>query len=131
MPMRSLRSAIRCGGIGAIIPTVPVGVGDGHVPITVGADIMAAGTVVGMVAAIGVVTGDITIIIPGIIRVGVAEVTTGAITVIPIVGLMETATGIHRVLPVVHIPQEMPPVVQVQAERALPVVPMLRLQAGL
>ena len=116
MPMRSLRSAIRCGGIGAIIPTVPVGVGDGHVLITVGADIMAAGTVVGMVAAIGVVTGDIT---------------TGAITVIPIVGLTETATGIHRVLPVVHIPQEMPPVAQVQAERALPVVPMLRLQAGL
>ena len=93
--------------------------------------IMAAGTVVGMVAAIGVVTGDITIIIPGIIRVGVAEVTTGAITVIPIVGLTETATGIRRVLPVVHIPQEMPPVAQVQAERALPVVPMLRLQAGL
>lgn len=131
MPMRSLRSAIRCGGIGAIIPTVPVGVGDGHVLITVGADIMAAGTVVGMVVAIGVVTGDITIIIPGIIRVGVAEVTTGAITVIPIVGLTETATGIRRVLPVVHIPQEMPPVAQVQAERALPVVPMLRLQAGL
>ena len=126
--MRSLRSAIRCGGIGAIIPTVPVGVGDGHVPITVGSDIMA---VVGMVAAIGVVTGDITIIILGIIRVGVAEVTTGAITVIPIVGLTETATGIHRVLPVVHIPQEMPPVAQVQVERALPVVPMLRLQAGL
>ena len=118
MPMRSLRSAIRCGGIGAIIPTVPVGVGDGHVLITVG-------------AAIGVVTGDIIIIIPGIIRVGVAEVTTGAITVIPIVGLTETATGIRRVLPVVHIPQEMPPVAQVQAERALPVVPMLRLQAGL
>ena len=131
MPMRSLRSAIRCGGIGAIIPTVPVGVGDGHVPITVGSDIMAAGPVVGMVAAIGVVTGDITIIILGIIRVGVAEVTTGAITVIPIVGLTETATGIHRVLPVVHIPQEMPPVAQVQVERALPVVPMLRLQAGL
>lgn len=127
MPMRSLRSAIRCGGIGAIIPTVPVGVGDGHVLITVGADIMAAG----MVAAIGGVTGDIIIIIPGIIRVGVAEVTTGAITVIPIVGLTETATGIRRVLPVVHIPQEMLPVVQVQAERALPVVPMLRLQAGL
>lgn len=127
MPMRSLRSAIRCGGIGAIIPTVPVGVGDGHVLITVGADIMTAG----MVAAIGVVTGDIIIIIPGIIRVGVAEVTTGAITVIPIVGLTETATGIRRVLPVVHIPQEMLPVVQVQAERALPVVPMLRLQAGL
>ena len=130
MPMRSLRSAIRCGGIGAIIPTVPVGVGDGHVPITVGADIMAAGTVAGMVAAIGVATGD-TIIILGIIRVGVAEVTTGAITVIPTVGLTETATGIRRVLHVVHIPQEMLPVVRVQEERVLPVVPMLRLRAGL
>ena len=131
MPDIRQRLSSKYGGIGAIIPTVPVGVGDGHVLITVGADIMAAGTVVGMVAAIGVVTGDITIIILGIIRVGVAEVTTGAITVIPIVGLTETATGIRRVLPVVHIPQEMPPVAQVQVERALPVVPMLRLQAGL
>lgn len=81
--MHSQPSLTRCGGTGAIIPLVPAG--DGHVLITVGADIMAAG----MVAAIGVVTGGIIIIIPGIIRVGVAEVTTGL--------TVHIQTGVHMV----------------------------------
>lgn len=69
MLMRSLRSVIRCGGIGDTIPMVPVGAGDGLVltmdgvvtiPVT-GVAGMVAGMPVGMVvgmAAIGATTGD-------------------------------------------------------------------------
>lgn len=69
--MLSLLSAIGCGGIGDIIPTVPDGVGDGLTLITDGAAIIpvtgAVTTVAGMAA-----TGDIITIIMDIIPDGLA-----------------------------------------------------------
>lgn len=74
MRMHSLHSAIGCGGIGDIIPTVPDGVGDGLALITDGAAIIpvtgAVTTVAGMAA-----TGDIITIIMDIIPDGVAVIT--------------------------------------------------------
>lgn len=108
MPMHSLHSVIRYGGIGDIIPMVPDGAGDGHVltmdgvvtiPVT-GVAGMAVGTVVGTVAAIGVVIGDT---IMAIIPDGVAAVITGPITVIRVDVHLEVETGILRELPGVPI----------------------------
>ena len=108
MPMHSLHSAIRYGGIGDIIPMVPDGAGDGHIltmegvvtiPVT-GVAGMAVGTVVGTVAAIGVVIGDT---IMAIIPDGVAAVITGLITVIRVDVHLEVETGILRELPGVPI----------------------------
>ena len=85
MPMHSLHSAIRYGGIGDIIPMVPDGAGDGHVLTMDGVVtipvIGAAGMAVGTVAAIGAVIGDT---IMAIIPDGVVGIITGPIVLIPI-----------------------------------------------
>lgn len=103
MPMHSLHSAIRYGGIGDIIPTVPDGVGDGHVLTMDGVVTIpvtgVAGMAVGTVAAIGAVIGDT---IMAIIPDGVAVIT-GPITVIRIDVHLEVETGILRELPGVPI----------------------------
>lgn len=102
MPMHSLLSATRCGGIGVLIPTVPDGVGDGIVLTTDGADtIPVTGvdtTAVGTVAAIGAVIGDI--ITTGIIPDGVAVDAIGRIIVIRTDVRMEAIAVIHLILPV-------------------------------
>lgn len=84
MLMLSLHSLTRCGGIGVIILMAPDGVGDGLVLTMVGVAIIPAIGVVGTVAAIGAVIGDIT---TDIIRAGVVEVTTGLTARTPIVVL--------------------------------------------
>ena len=114
MLMHSRRSVTRFGGIGVMALTAGDGTmaGDGIVLTTLG-DItpvigaaatgvagMAVGTVVGTVAAIGVVIGDT---IMAIIPDGVAAVITGPITVIRVDVHLEVETGILRELPGVPI----------------------------
>lgn len=106
MPMHSLHSAIRYGGIGDIIPMVPDGAGDGHVLTMDGVVtipvIGAAGMAVGTVAAIGAVIGDT---IMAIIPDGVVDIITGQgliRTIIPVVLLIrEVAMSVrpHAVFP--------------------------------
>ena len=104
MPMHSLHSAIRYGGIGDIIPMVPDGAGDGHILTMDGVVTIpvtgVAGMAVGTVAAIGGVIGDT---IMAIIPDGVAAVITGPITVIRVDVHLEVETGILRELPGVPI----------------------------
>ena len=65
MPMHSLHSAIRYGGIGDIIPMVPDGAGDGHILTMDGVVTIPVTGVAGMAAVIGDITTTGTVVLAG------------------------------------------------------------------